>query len=175
MEKVKFFLFAVVVLVLLGLVAYWSVATIQSGTSQATEERLSQLESENENLKEQVADLTDKLGSYQPPAPEPNEVVEPPAPAPAPATYKYQELISELEKMVKDNVSLKLKSQGTRVGTVQKFLNIYNDTSNKVDNDYGASTKSAVAAFQKAEGLPADGEAGPTTFKKMIEWLKKQG
>ena len=69
---------------------------------------------------------------------------------------------------------MKLKSKGTRVGTVQEFLNIYNNTSKKVDNDYGAGTKTDVVNFQKKEGLTADGEAGPTTFVKMIDWLKKQ-
>ncbi|MBU0999326.1 peptidoglycan-binding protein [Patescibacteria group bacterium] len=70
---------------------------------------------------------------------------------------------------------MKLKSRGTRVGTVQNFLNIYNNTSDKVDNDYGTSTQKAVTAFQKDQGLNADGEAGSGTFNKMISWLKKQG
>ncbi|MDE2031162.1 MAG: peptidoglycan-binding protein [Patescibacteria group bacterium] len=70
---------------------------------------------------------------------------------------------------------MKLKSTGSRVGTVQNFLNIYNNTSSKVDNDYGASTQKAVMAFQKDQGLSADGQAGSSTFAKMISWLKKQG
>jgi peptidoglycan hydrolase-like protein with peptidoglycan-binding domain len=70
---------------------------------------------------------------------------------------------------------MKLSSSGTRVGTVQNFLNLYNKTSNKIDNDYGASTVKSVAAFQKAQGLTADGQAGSSTFSKMISWLKKQG
>ncbi|PIR68691.1 hypothetical protein COU48_02755 [Candidatus Nomurabacteria bacterium CG10_big_fil_rev_8_21_14_0_10_03_31_7] len=70
---------------------------------------------------------------------------------------------------------MKLKSIGTRVGTVQNFLNVYNKTSNKIDNSYGASTQKAVASFQKTQGMTADGEAGPSTFSKMIDWLKKQG
>lgn len=69
---------------------------------------------------------------------------------------------------------MKEKSQGTRVGTLQAFLNIYNNTSKKVDNDFGAGTKTDVINFQKAEKLLADGEAGPGTFQKMIDWLKKQ-
>ncbi|HBB54043.1 TPA: hypothetical protein DHS24_02780 [Candidatus Nomurabacteria bacterium] len=69
---------------------------------------------------------------------------------------------------------MKEKSQGTRVGTVQTFLNIYNNTSKLVDNDYGPGTKTDVMNFQKAEGITVDGEAGPGTFRKMIEWLKKQ-
>ena len=70
---------------------------------------------------------------------------------------------------------MKLKSTGTRVGTVQNFLNLYNKTSNKIDNDYGASTVASVALFQKAQGLTSDGQAGASTFNKMISWLEKQG
>ena len=70
---------------------------------------------------------------------------------------------------------MKVGSKGTRVGTVQNFLNLYNKTSKRVDNDYGKTTKTDVIAFQKAVGLTQDGETGPTTYKKMIEWLKKQG
>ncbi|KKT19097.1 MAG: hypothetical protein UW02_C0015G0001, partial [Candidatus Nomurabacteria bacterium GW2011_GWB1_43_7] len=43
----------------------------------------------------------------------------------------------------------------------------------RVDNDYGAGTKTDVMNFQKAEGLSADGEAGPNTFLKMIDWLEE--
>ena len=69
---------------------------------------------------------------------------------------------------------MKKGSRGTRVGTVQEFLNIYNGTDSKIDNDFGATTENQIKAFQKSEGLTADGQAGPGTYKKMIEWLKKQ-
>ncbi|MBI2630677.1 peptidoglycan-binding protein [Candidatus Nomurabacteria bacterium] len=70
---------------------------------------------------------------------------------------------------------MKVGSKGTRVGTIQKFLNLYNKTSKPVDNDYGPGLKADVTAYQKAAGTTADGETGPATYKKMIEWLKKQG
>jgi mannosyl-glycoprotein endo-beta-N-acetylglucosaminidase len=97
-----------------------------------------------------------------------------PAPSTSGTSTKHQSLINELQKLADDKVYMKQGSQGTRVGTVQNFLNIYNKTSKKIDNDYGAGTKKDVAAFQKAQGLTADGEAGPTTFSKMVAWLKKQ-
>lgn len=87
---------------------------------------------------------------------------------------EYSDLISRLQKLVTDNIIMKEGSRGTRVGTVQEFLNIYNKTSSKIDNDYGAGTKTKIAAFQKAEGLTADGQAGPGTYQKMIDWLNKQ-
>ena len=80
--------------------------------------------------------------------------------------------INTIQKLIDNKVYLKLKSQGTQVGTIQKFLNLYNKTSNKVDNDYGASTETTVKAYQKAVGITADGETGPSTYSKMIVWLK---
>lgn len=157
---------------LVGIIGYWSVITIQSGTEFEVNQKIQQLQEENEKLAEKTKELADKLDSTQSKLEDLNE----PAPiSTQPTVYKNQNLINELEKLIKDNVSMKLKSSGTRVGTVQNFLNIYNNTSNKVDNDYGAGTQKAVTAFQKDQGLTVDGEIGPSTFSKMIDWLKKQG
>ena len=176
MENFKFTLFAIIVLAVLGLVGYWSLVSIESGTEHSTREKIEQLEKENEELKTEVASLKSELSVYKPeeePAPSGGEEqsTQPVATEPV---YEHQSIIDELEKLITDGVVIKLKSRGTRVGTIQKFLNIYNSTSNRVDNDYGASTQKLVMEFQKAEGLPSDGEAGKTTFEKMIEWLKEQ-
>jgi len=175
MDKLKFAMFSIIALALTGLVVYWSIATIQSGTEHNTSQKIEQLENENEELKKEVASLESELRVFtiKPEEPAPN-VIEELKPV-EPTVYKNQALINELQKLVTENVFMKLKSSGTRVGTVQKFLNLYNKTSNKIDNDFGASTQTAVKAFQKDQGLSADGEAGPTTFNKMIDWLKKQG
>ena len=174
MENFKFTLFAVIVLAVLGLVGYWSLVSIESGTEHATREKIEQLQKENEELKTEVTSLKNELSQYQPEE-EPvlageKQEIEPGAAVPV---YEHQGIIDELEKLITDGVVIKLKSRGTRVGTIQKFLNIYNGTSNRVDSDYGASTQKLVMEFQKAEGLPSDGEAGKTTFEKMIEWLKE--
>ncbi len=86
----------------------------------------------------------------------------------------YGDLENALQKLIDDNVLMKNGSRGTRVGTIQEFLNVYNGTDSKMDNDFGATTENQVKAFQKTEGLSADGQTGPNTYKKMIEWLKKQ-
>jgi murein L,D-transpeptidase YcbB/YkuD len=184
-DTLKFILFSIVVLSLLGLLGYWAVSTLQSGDNFATNQKVQQLQKENNDLTKQVATLTDQINTLQsqiaPTNPAP--VVQNPTPTTPTTstpptkttTYKNQSLINDLQNLVTNNVSMKLKSTGTRVGTVQKFLNVYNNTSNKIDNDYGASTQTAVAAFQKAEGLSADGQAGPSTFSQMIAWLEKQG
>ncbi|MFA4975776.1 MAG: peptidoglycan-binding protein [Candidatus Paceibacterota bacterium] len=184
-DKLKFILFSIVVLALVGLIGYWSVVTLQSGSEFKTNQKIENLTKENEDLKKQVINITEELDTYKSKLadsivpviqePTPEQKIETPKPAATKTTYKNQSFINELQKLVNDNVYMKLKSIGTRVGTVQNFLNIYNKTSNKIDNDYGETTKTRVAAFQKDQGLSADGEAGPTTFNKMINWLKKQG
>ena len=180
MDKLKFALLSIVVLSLVGLTWYWSVSTIESGSDHAINQKVKELSEENEKLKTEVRELTFELAALKPKVVESTPQIVTPTPevkkpAPAPTTYEHQTLINDLQKLVDDGVTMKLKSMGSRVGTVQKFLNIYNDTSLKVDNDYGAGTVKLVTEFQKAEGLLADGEAGPGTFRKMIEWLKEQG
>ncbi|HEY4477769.1 MAG TPA: peptidoglycan-binding domain-containing protein [Candidatus Paceibacterota bacterium] len=181
METLKFWLTTIIVLALLGGLGYFAFTSIDSGSEHVNRQKIKELQSENEDLVKQVESLEKKLEAY-----EPKVVEEPvvqnkppvqtePTKTTAPAVYKHAKLIAELEALVADNVQMKLKSRGTRVGTVQNFLNLYINTTNKVDNDYGESTKKAVIAFQKAVGLSPTGEAGPTTFNKMIEWLKKQG
>jgi len=88
------------------------------------------------------------------------------------ASTTHSDLTARLQKLVDDVVLMKEGSRGTRVGTVQEFLNLYNNTSSSIDNDYGPGTEAKIRTFQKAVGLTSDGEAGPNTYKKMIEWLK---
>ena len=174
METFKFILFSVVVLVLLGLLGYWAVVTLQSGPQFATNQKIQQLQKENSDLTKQVADLTDELNTLAPKPVDATPVVVPVS-TPKVVTYKNQDLIDQLQKLIDGNVLMKQKSSGTRVGTVQTFLNLYNNTSNKIDNDYGASMEKAISVFQKDQGLGADGQAGSGTFQKLIDWLKKQG
>ncbi len=185
MENLKFWLTTVLMLALLGGLGYFAFTSIDSGSEHVDRQKIKELESENQDLSEQVAELEKKLERYEPKvveepfsrneAPVETEVSKPTTKPTTTTSYKYDKLIQELEELVQENIQMKLKSRGTRVGTVQNFLNLYNNTNNKVDNDYGESTKKAVSAFQKAVGLTASGEAGTATFNKMIEWLKKQG
>ena len=180
METFKFGFISVIVLGGLGLLGYWAFMTLEPGDMHSLRQEIKDLREQNSELEKEVARLESDLGTVaaekdalaEAAAPEPEEEEKP---APAPTTYKNQTLINELQKLVTDNVYMKVGSKGTRVGTVQKFLNLYNNTSNKLDNDYGPSMKTAVTAFQKAQGITPDGETGPATYKKMIEWLKKQG
>ena len=177
MEKLKFILSTIIVLAVVGLILYWSVTTIQSGSEYASNQTIKDLQQANDDLTKQVDSLTSQLGVLQAKIDD-TAVAEAAssqaAVATQPTTYKYQTLINELQKLINDKVYMKLGSSGTRVGTVQNFLNLYNNASTKVDNDYGAGTVNAVTAFQKAQKISADGQAGAGTFSKMIDWLKKQ-
>ena len=187
MEKLKSVLIWIVVLALIGLVGFWAVTHLQSGSDFAANQKVKELQAENDDLNKQVADLKDQLATAQSevqnsqpaPAANPAPAASTPAPTPAPAstttTYKNQTLINSLQSLSDKGITMKLKEGDASVGYVQQFLNLYFKTSNKIDNDYGSATQKAVAAFQKDQGLKADGNAGPTTFDKMVAWLKKQG
>lgn len=165
------------------LVGYWAVTTMEPGSFHVDKQKQEQLEKENADLVKEVEKLKSELRLLE----EEEGPVTPITATPTPTTTtptttkptttisKTQTLINELQKLVDDNIQMKVGSKGTRVGTVQNFLNLYNGTSKRIDNDYGKTMKADVAAFQKKEGLTSDGEAGPTTFKKMIAWLEKQG
>ena len=181
MENFKSVLFVIIFLAIVAIVGYWAFFTLEPGSLHAERQRQEELEKENEDLKEELENLKSEirvLTLNQPTEEEVIEEVEEPTaeePTTPSSNSQHQTLISELQKLITDKVLMKEKSRGTRVGTVQKFLNVYNGTSKRVDNDYGPGMKTDVINFQKAEGLTADGEAGPGTFQKMIDWLKKQG
>jgi len=181
MENFKFVTFSIIVIALVGFGGYWALSTMESGSGRVDDQKLKNLEQTNSDLEKELASLKREITLLQAKQlEEPEQVVvenkQPEIPTnttPEKTTVlKYQTLINELQKLVDGNIYLKSKSQGPAVGTVQKFLNIYNNTSSKIDNDYGASTATAIKSFQKAVGLTQDGETGPNTYKKMISWLK---
>ena len=51
--------------------------------------------------------------------------------------------------------------------TVQRKLKELGYYTGSVDGDFGAETEKAVKAFQKANGLSADGKVGEQTLKKL--------
>lgn len=186
MENFKFILFSIIILVLLSFGGYWAFSTIESGSIHVDKQKQKELEQKNVDLEKQITDLKREIALVETvkeiQAKKDQEALaaktsEPTVATTVPVkitTSKYQSLINELQKLVDGNIFLKNKSQGPAVGTLQKFFNIYNNTLNKVDNDYGVSTATAVKNFQKDQGLTVDGEAGPSTYKKMISWLKSK-
>ncbi len=181
METFKSTIFSILILAIFGGAIYWSITTMQSGSGFVADQRIKQLKVENENLKKELKNSTVEPAIVVSVQPDPVSVapvdVKPQTenkPVVTPTTYKYQSLINEIQSLINKNITLKLKVTGTSVGTLQKFLNVYNKTSNKIDNDYGKSSQTLVIAFQKSQSLTANGEVNVTTFKKMIDWLKKQ-
>lgn len=59
--------------------------------------------------------------------------------------------------------SLQENSNGAAVKKLQEALKKRGFNPGKIDGDYGPATTAAVLAFQKSEGLLADGVAGPRT------------
>jgi len=189
MENFKFILFSVLIIVLLGGASYWAFSTMESGSTHVSTQKQKELEQKNIDLEKQMQelakqnDLIKTENTVQPSKTEEVKVTETPkvattttptkvtTPTKAPV-LKYQSLINDIQKLINANVTLKLKSQGAYVGTVQKFLNIYNNTSNKVDNDYGPSMVTLIKNFQKAQGLTMSGTTSSTSYKKMISYLK---
>jgi len=187
MENFKFILSSIIIIGLLGGAGYWAFSTIESGSTHVDVQKQKEIEQKNKDLEKEIINLKKEISlleadkeqakvveqKVETPIVVEAPVVTPPVVAtPKVTVSKNQALIDELQKLVNNKVYLKLKSQGAYVGTVQKFLNLYNKTSNHVDNDYGASTVTAVKNYQKAVGITADGETGPTTYTKMISWLK---
>ena len=58
-------------------------------------------------------------------------------------------------------------SQGEKVRELQMKLQALGFYKGEVDGQFGAGTRDAVIAFQKANGLDADGLAGEETMKKL--------
>ncbi|MBR1584145.1 MAG: peptidoglycan-binding protein, partial [Clostridia bacterium] len=63
--------------------------------------------------------------------------------------------------------SLKLGANGKAVRALQTRLKALHYYTGTVDGDYGAATETAVKAFQRANGLTADGVAGKLTLSKL--------
>ena len=63
--------------------------------------------------------------------------------------------------------SMRLGFQGDAVRTVQRKLRELGYYTGSIDGDFGKETEKAVKAFQKANGLSADGKDGEQTLKKL--------
>ena len=64
--------------------------------------------------------------------------------------------------------TLRTGSRGDAVRKLQELLNAKGYTCGSVDGIFGSKTYAAVLAFQKANGLGADGIVGPLTWGKLV-------
>ena len=67
--------------------------------------------------------------------------------------------------------TLEYGSRGDRVKTLQTVLNQLGYSAGSADGKFGAGTQKAVTAFQKTNGLTADGKAGRMTLQKIESLL----
>ncbi len=147
------------------------------GNSRQEEESTVPLRNEAIFEENPLEEVPDPLGGDTPvtntppatPTPAPQIVI-----AETPVSNRYQELIGRLERLANDGVIMDSGSKGTRVGTVQEFLNVYHERQIRPDNDYGPTTKERVRVFQQEQNLTADGQTGPNTYRAMITWLQTQ-
>lgn len=64
--------------------------------------------------------------------------------------------------------TLQVGSEGESVSELQALLKLLGYYSGSVDGIYRANTAAAVAAFQQAVGLEADGVVGPETWNRLL-------
>lgn len=77
------------------------------------------------------------------------------------AKFPYGIVPSQIGRILYNGTS------GTDVKALQDALNQLGYNSGDVDGNYGPATAQAVRRFQRAMGLPADGDFGPQTKEKM--------
>lgn len=65
-------------------------------------------------------------------------------------------------------MTLKLGNEGSEVRLLQSKLKSYGFLTGAVDGTFGTGTEEAVKAFQRANGLTADGKAGHGTLEKLF-------
>ena len=85
------------------------------------------------------------------------------------ADVDTQEALEASDAPEKSGVTLKQGMSGDSVKTMQKRLIELGYLTGTADGDFGASTKTAVAAFQRKNGLDADGVAGPATLAALYD------
>ena len=73
----------------------------------------------------------------------------------------------EVEVRITPEPPLHNGSQGEKVWKLQEALRSLGYYQGEVDGQFGNGTREAVLAFQKANGLDADGLAGEETLKKL--------
>ena len=88
-------------------------------------------------------------------------------------TPAQSDLAKRLQTIKDSKVILKSGAKGPQVGALQEFLNLYNKTKLKVDNDFGPTLEKNIKAFQAANKLPSTGQVAEKTLTVMIDWLAK--
>jgi murein L,D-transpeptidase YcbB/YkuD len=188
MENLKFTITSVIMVIVIGAVGFLAYMALERGDESGLKQQVRELKAEiaakDEMLVErdrQIAQLTVDVQGQQVVSSTVETEVVPVVPTKPTTTTTTttssganSELLTALQSLKSKNVILEPGDSGAAVGTIQKFLNVYNKTSGGVDNDFGPGTRTKVEAFQSKEGLTPDGGVGPGTLTKMISWLQAQ-
>ena len=83
------------------------------------------------------------------------------------AQAEAQEFTAQLQEEAVEAAVLKQGSKGAEVKEVQRRLKAWGYYNGNADGVFGAGTKAAVVAFQKKNGLTADGVVGASTYKAL--------
>lgn len=177
MNELKYQITQLIFLVLLGLGGYWALTHLDNGISYSRDQIVSVNETDSETIEKPIV-VADPIADPEETAPvvsesdDPAVTPTPKDPSTSSLSGTEKELVSSLERLIKDDIYMKVGSRGTRVGSVQKFLAYYfTDQKVTADNEYGPGTKTLVEKFQIKEGLSPDGQAGPNTYQKMIDTI----
>ncbi|MBP6925657.1 MAG: peptidoglycan-binding protein [Candidatus Pacebacteria bacterium] len=187
MENLKFTITSVIMVMVIGAVGFLAYMALERGDESGLKQQVRELKAEiaakDEMLVErdrQIAQLTVDVEGQQVVSstvefePAPVVPTKPTTTTTTTSSGANSELLSALQSLKSKNIILEPGDSGAAVGTIQKFLNVYNKTSGGVDNDFGPGTRTKVEAFQSKEGLTPDGGVGPGTLSKMISWLQAQ-
>jgi hypothetical protein len=105
-----------------------------------------------------------------------NPSTAPPSTAPEPATTAGGSTQPAPSTAVKGpTTTLKPGDTGTQVTALQRALATLGHSPGKPDGTYGPATEQAVAAFQKANNLTADGIVGTQTLAALTSALQRTG
>ena len=151
MNELKFQLTTFLLVAILAFGGYWAFTTLDTGVTYTKDQTVVVLDDDPVDVIEPVVTVVDGEEGNQ------ETLIEDPVTYSADLSAEETELVEKLQGLIDDGINMKEGSRGTRVGTVQNFLNIYLDTQSGVDNQYGPGTLARVKEFQDAEGLEADG------------------
>jgi hypothetical protein len=98
-----------------------------------------------------------------------------PSTAPAPATTAGSTQPAPSIAVKGPTTTLKPGDTGTQVTALQRALATLGYSPGKPDGTYGPATQQAVAAFQKANNLTADGIFGTQTLAALTSALQRTG
>src|SRR3989338_7574411 len=131
MSEGKFQIIIMIICIALGALGHWAVATLDFSRARNTvvENNNDQdITGDISDISNSISDLSGNVENFI----EEKKNTETNTPPPDRANPNAT-LIAELQKLITDKIYMRVGSKGTRVGTVQKFLNIFENKTLPVD------------------------------------------